>query len=95
MIKKYLKHNILFVIPIIFFSLSIVLKSMGIVDITIPCLFKTIFNISCPGCGITSSLVHISKLEFKEAFDHKPIVFLLIPIFILFLYKDYKKYILK
>lgn len=92
MIRKYLKHNIIYVITLIFFLISIVLKSLNIVDITIPCLFKTFFNLDCPGCGLTSACIHLINFEFKEAYDHNSIIFIIIPLSIILLIKNYKTF---
>lgn len=36
--------------------------------VAVPCLFKLIFNIPCPGCGLFRAGVYISRLEFANAF---------------------------
>jgi len=36
--------------------------------ISIPCIFKLVFNIPCPGCGLTRAFILISRLEFADAF---------------------------
>ena len=36
--------------------------------LNVPCVFKTVLGIPCPGCGMTHALIHASKLEFAEAF---------------------------
>ena len=89
MIKKYLKYNIIYVIALLYFFISIVLKGMNIVDMTVPCLFKTFFNISCLGCGLTSASIHILKLEFVKAFSCNPIIFIIIPLSLILLIKNY------
>lgn len=43
------------------------------------CPVKNIFNVSCPGCGLTSGFISILKLDFVSAFQHNV---LSIPIFI-------------
>lgn len=47
--------------------------------IPVPCLFKKVFNIPCPGCGLTRSFNAIINLNFIEAFNYN---ILGIPLFI-------------
>ena len=46
----------------------------------VECLFKKIFHISCPGCGLTRSFRSILNLDFINAFKYN---ILGIPLFIL------------
>jgi len=39
------------------------------------CLFKAIFGIPCPTCGIARSLVAISHFDLASAFYYNPLVF--------------------
>ena len=34
------------------------------------CLFKRVFKIPCPGCGLTRGFFSILRLDFHEAADH-------------------------
>lgn len=45
----------------------------------IPCIFKKIFNIPCPACGMTRAFNAISMFNFKQAFSYN---ILSIPLFI-------------
>lgn len=61
----------------------------------IPCPFRYFFAYKCPGCGITSSIMSMSKLDIKSAFYYNPFVFSTFP-FIIFqilfsLWLSYKK----
>ena len=54
-----------------------------ITGFAIPCFFRMITGYKCPGCGITSMFVHISKLQFKEAFYDNQFLFVTWPIILL------------
>ena len=41
----------------------------------IPCPFKAIFTIPCPGCGMTRAAFSLLKLDFASAFYFNPLVF--------------------
>lgn len=47
------------------------------------CIFKAIFKIPCPGCGITRAYLCLFQGQIKEAFRFHPL-FWLIPIMIIF-----------
>ena len=50
----------------------------------IPCMYKTIFGIPCPGCGMSHAILAALRLDFAEAFRlhamfwSVPLVFVLI-----------------
>lgn len=44
----------------------------------IPCLFHSITNIPCPGCGMTRACVSITQGNFLQAYMFNPLAFLLI-----------------
>ena len=52
---------ILVIVTILFVMLFILKKE-------IPCMFKSIFGISCPGCGMTRAINEIIHLRFINAF---------------------------
>jgi hypothetical protein len=70
MILKYIYLNRYYIVIILYFLLSILLKMHGIVDITIPCFFSYVFDIHCPGCGLTRSFIDILQLNFKKSFEY-------------------------
>lgn len=74
MTKKNKLYIFIFFILIIF-SVLLLLK--------VPCVFKTIFNIPCPGCGLSRAFKEIFKLHFLKALHYN---ILSIPLFIFFIY---------
>ena len=50
----------------------------------IPCVFRKITGLYCPGCGVTGMLTHILRLDFKGAFECNQVLFVISP-FILYL----------
>ena len=47
--------------------------------VSMPCLFKAVFKIPCPGCGMTRAFKSIIQLDFIQAFKFN---ILSIPLFI-------------
>lgn len=54
----------------------------GITGIGIPCIFRQITGFKCPGCGISHMFMAIFKFDFASAFKHNPVIFSLMPFWI-------------
>ena len=78
------------IIPFILIVFGIV----ELIGMDIPCLFKLIFDIPCPGCGMTRAFRQILKLNFKKAMYYNilsvPLLIVII-ILIICLVKDFIK----
>ena len=70
MLISYLKLNKHYIFVVLYFFISILLRIFNIVDITIPCFFSYVFDIHCPGCGLTRSFIEILQLNFKKSFEY-------------------------
>lgn len=82
------KYKILFLcIELMFFC--------SILFIKVPCLFETIFNLSCPVCGISRTVKCIISLDFNNIFSYNilavPILFLILIINIYLIYDIFNK----
>lgn len=45
----------------------------------IPCVFRLVTGLKCPGCGVSHMAVHAAHFEFAEAFTSNPLLFIMIP----------------
>ena len=52
---------------------------ISILGYGIPCIFRTITGLQCPGCGVSRMLSSMIKLNFKDAFDYHPVLFVSLP----------------
>ncbi|MFD1900312.1 DUF2752 domain-containing protein [Enterococcus termitis] len=52
------------------------------------CVFKNIFGIPCPGCGMTRAFIHVFQLDLKGAFYYHPLFWLVPIIFGIFLFRN-------
>lgn len=59
---------------IILFALCLTIPYLNI-----PCIFNKITGLYCPGCGITRMFIDILHFNFKDAFYHNMLVFILLP----------------
>jgi len=59
--------------------------------ISFGCLFKNLFGISCPGCGLTRAFISILNLDFISAIKYNILsigLFVFLVVFVIFLIKD-------
>lgn len=92
LLYKYLRVNYLFTIVAVYFLLSTSLNALTDIDVCIPCLWKTIFNVNCPGCGLTRAFINLLKLDFKHAFEMNKFIFIILPLGIYYLLSDLKRF---
>jgi len=91
-IFKYLVSNKIMSVVALYFVISLFLKMAFEINILIPCLWKTIFNIECPGCGLTTAFIDILQCNITGAFKANPLIFIVLPLGIFYIYKDFKKF---
>ena len=59
-----------------------------------PCLIKGITGISCPGCGMTRSVISLVQLDIASAWQYHPMVFYLLialPVMVILYLRDKDK----
>lgn len=64
-----------------------------VTDIRIPCVYYSITDKYCPGCGITRMVVALSKLDFEAALHSNALVLVLLPFFCVILLQKALQYI--
>ena len=78
--------NILILLFVILFILIVISGT-----IKLDCIFKKLFNISCPGCGLTRSFRALLRFNIILAFKYNvlgPVLFITVIVGIIFLIKD-------
>lgn len=78
--------NILILFIILFFAFICISDS-----IQLDCIFKSIFGINCPACGLTRSFRALLKLDIISSFKYNifgPILFIIVLVFLFLLIKD-------
>jgi len=71
---------------------SVFVKLFLDIDICIPCLWKTIFGFTCPGCGLTTALIKLTGFDIAGAYKTNPLIFIIIPTGLLYLLTDFAKF---
>ena len=59
-----------------------------ITGFSIPCIFRMITGLLCPGCGITRCLTALADLQLKRAFSYNQYVFFSGPIILFLIIKN-------
>ena len=49
--------------------------------LSIPCVFREVTGLKCPGCGVTHMAMHAAHFEFGRAFKSNPLLFFMFPFF--------------
>ncbi|MBR5316187.1 MAG: DUF2752 domain-containing protein [Firmicutes bacterium] len=52
-------------------------------ELKIPCLFRTVTGLMCPGCGITTMIMYMGQLRWLEAYEANPFLFITMPFLLL------------
>ena len=91
-IIKYIAKNKILAIVGFYFLFSAILKAVADIDICIPCIWKSIFGVHCPGCGLTTAFISLIKLNFKNAFVTNWLIFIIVPFGIYYMIQDYVKF---
>ncbi|HMS40052.1 MAG TPA: DUF2752 domain-containing protein [Pyrinomonadaceae bacterium] len=89
---KYISNHKIFLIVGGYFFLSAILKAITDIDVCLPCLWKYFFGVDCPGCGLTTALISLMKLDVVSAFNSNPLIFILIPAGLYYLKTDYAQF---
>ena len=76
----------------VYFLLSIAFQVLFSIDIMIPCLWKTLLGIECPGCGMTRAFIDILTLDFRGALLSNPLIFVVLPLGGFHLVVDFQKH---
>ena len=89
---SYIKSKGLYSIVVSYFIFSAMLYAFLAIDICIPCIWYTIFDIHCPTCGITTAFISLLKFDPIGAWDANPFIYLVIPAAAFFIIKDVLKH---
>ena len=74
--KKRALQVIIFNLSLLFFLL-LYYKIASITGFYIPCMFKKITGLKCPGCGMTHMVHSTLHFDFHQAFLDNPVVFII------------------
>lgn len=86
---KYYKENWIVCWVVLYLLFSCILRATTNIDIGIPCLWKTLFDTSCPSCGLTTSFVCLLRADWLAAWQTNKLIFVVLPAASIYLVKDF------
>jgi len=89
---SYIAKNKIFALVIFYFLFSAILKAVADIDICIPCLWKSLFGVHCPGCGLTTAFIGLIELDLNKAFESNWLIFIIVPFIIFYMTQDFVKF---
>ncbi|NLB85846.1 MAG: DUF2752 domain-containing protein [Bacteroidales bacterium] len=88
-IIAYLKRHFILVIVAAYYLIALTLYIFAKIDVLIPCLWKTIFNVKCPGCGLTTAFINLLSFDFSAAWKSNPLIFIVLPGLTYYIIRDF------
>ena len=85
--KELKKHLPVFLLGIVYF---VFIRLSGF---CIPCPFRLLTGFLCPGCGITSMVLAVARLDISEAFRCHPVLFVTLPVLLAVYIAETARYI--
>lgn len=86
------KHEISSLIIFILIILITYLIYYSFTGNGIPCMFKKLTGLYCPGCGITRMFLSLLRFDIYQAFRYNPLVFILLATYLFYIIIDLVKY---
>ncbi|MDR0263254.1 MAG: DUF2752 domain-containing protein [Sphingobacterium sp.] len=86
---KYLKYHWIYSLVLGYFGIAISLYLFMDIHILVPCLWKAVSGYDCPGCGLTTALIALLRLEWREAWLENPLIYMLVPLLTVLILRDF------
>lgn len=84
LLRRYLRARWIEILVVLYVISSVIGAAFFAVDFTLPCLFRRLFSVRCPGCGLTGAAVALAHLDPVRAWDKNPLIFVVLPAAIYF-----------
>ncbi len=76
----------------LYYIIGIALYKLADIDIMLPCIWTWLFDIHCPGCGLTRAFMKLIVFDFEAAFNFNPLIFIIAPAGVYYFFTDIKKF---
>jgi hypothetical protein len=93
-LKKYFVKNRLIASLIAYEILTIILLKVTGINVTIPCVYNSLFDVKCPGCGLTKATIFLVDGQFIKSINANPLIIVTIPTLTFLIFKDFRKFII-
>jgi hypothetical protein len=91
-VLAYMKSNWMWVALFGYEIVAVILASLNVVDVGIPCLYSTFMGVKCPGCGLTHAAIELLKLNFSAAYEENPLIYIVLPVILALVIFDFRKF---
>ncbi len=91
----YIRKNIVIAGIAGYYFIGLILYLFAEVDILIPCIWHTLFDIRCPGCGLTRAFIHLLSFDVAAAWDSNPLIFIVFPGLSYYIIRDFILFVKK
>ena len=85
---KLLTIGMAFLLAGCFYAVFVEMTGWGI-----PCLFRLVTGLDCPGCGVTRMCIALLHLDFVTAAQSNGMVLFLLPVFLIIFLKNAVRYV--
>ncbi|WP_177199818.1 DUF2752 domain-containing protein [Flexibacter flexilis] len=92
---SYCKENWIPSLVVFYLLISSILQAITSIDIGIPCLWKTLFETSCPSCGLTTSFVCLLRADWLAAWQTNKLIYVVLPAASFYLLQDFWRFCTK
>lgn len=92
LVYQYLWANKIISLVGSYIIFSVLIKVFLDIDISIPCLWKSLFSFNCPGCGLTTASVKLTGLDVVGAYQANPLIFAVVPGGVFYMLTDFIKF---
>ena len=91
-ILSYVRARWAWLIVLAFIAVALLLRLFTPVNVLPPCLWTALFHHHCPGCGLTTALLQLLRLDVRGAWDANPLIFPLLIVFFAAILRDFRKF---
>lgn len=92
LIIKYIKNYFLSILFFGYLIISVILKALSKIDITISCPIKYVTGKECLGCGLTEAATNLLKLKISLAWQSNPLVFIVLPVLLFLVIRHWREF---
>jgi len=89
----YIKRNFLITGIVGYYFIGLILYVFAKIDILIPCIWHSLFDIRCPGCGLTRAFIDLISFNYTAAWDSNPLIFIVFPGITYYIIKDFVRFV--
>lgn len=88
----YLQRNWVMAAAVAYFGAGLALMRFAGIDVLPPCVWKLLTGADCPGCGLTTAMLNLLRLDPAAAYASNPLVFLVLPAVAAYLLQDLRRF---